>query len=227
MKNAILKSGSALRGVVLGVLVACAVSATAHAAVVVTVNPADAYVGYMNVFEIPANGGGYVFGSGWGTPDLTATFSGSDLTLGPNHINDPNSFWYTPAGGPGCTGNKTMEANMYVEPAGLAGQSLTFEGNVVANSLTSAHVARAFIRDFAPDFSSSVDYFVVLPPSGGFTVSASLINDPARHVQYGFQVKGPDVWVTDLAPYGFVTVGPVSATAVQKTTWGSLKALYR
>ncbi len=228
MKNAILKSGSALRGVVLGVLVACAVSATAQAAVSVTVNPADPYQGYMNVFEIPSNGGGYVFGSSWGTADLTATFSGPNLTLGPNTIGDPNPFWYTPSGGPGCTGNKTMEANMYVESVGvLTGQTLTFEGNVIANSLTSAHVARAFIRDFAPDFSSSVDQFVVLPASGSFTLTAALINDPARHVQYGFQVKGPDVWVTDLGPFGFVTVGPVSATAVQKTTWGSLKALYR
>ena len=31
-----------------------------------------------------------------------------------------------------------------------------------------------------------------------------------RHVQWGFQVKGVNVWVTDLAPYGTAVVGPAS-----------------
>ena len=28
----------------------------------------------MNVFELPANGGGFVFGSAWGIADLVASF---------------------------------------------------------------------------------------------------------------------------------------------------------
>src|ERR1700690_3079091 len=74
----------------------------------VNVDPGAAWIGYMNVFELPENGGAYVSGSSWGTADLCATFSGTTLTLTPNTIGDPSPYWYTPSGGPGATGNKTM-----------------------------------------------------------------------------------------------------------------------
>ena len=60
-----------MKSIVLGALVVGALSAsTARADVNVTVNPADPYLGYMNVSELPSNGGAFVFGSGWGTADL-------------------------------------------------------------------------------------------------------------------------------------------------------------
>src|SRR5690348_364543 len=91
--------------VLIGCAVLCALGRV-HAATV-TVDPSAPWVGFMNVSETPQNGGGYVFGSGWGTADLTATFAGPILTLGPNTIGDPNPFWYSPSGGPGSVGNKT------------------------------------------------------------------------------------------------------------------------
>ncbi len=191
------------RAMALAAVLGCA---SAAQAVSFTVDPAAPWQGFMNVFETPANGGAYVFGSPWGTADLNASFTGSTLTLSPNSINDPNSFWYTPSGGPGSTGNKIMDANFYVEPAGsLPGQTVTFSGNVLANSLTSAHTSIAFIKDFAPDFSSSVNSTVVLTP-GNFSISLNTINDPARHVQYGFQTVGACVWITDVAAFGNVQV---------------------
>ena len=72
------------------------VASSSTDAAIVTVDPSASWQGFMNVFELPSNGGGFVFGSGWGTADLTATFSGSVLTLGPNSIGDPSPFWYTP-----------------------------------------------------------------------------------------------------------------------------------
>ena len=214
-----------LKGVVLGALLACAMSAGIAQAVTITLNGADPYVGYMNVFDLSNN---FQWGSSWGVADNTATFSGNLLTLGPNSINDPNVYWYTPSGGPGAAGAKLMEANTYVEVTGpLAGQTVTFVGEVVANSLTAAHVARVFIRDFAPDFSSVVEQAVPMPTSGNFSVTLATINDPARHVQYGFQVKGVDVWITDRAPFGSVTVGPFEPTPTHTTSWGAIKATYR
>jgi hypothetical protein len=223
MKNLVLKA-------VLGAVVATSLCAAAALAtdVNITVNPADAWVGYMNVSEIPANGGAFLWGSGWGTADLCAVFTGSDLRLSPNTIGDPNPYWYTPAGGPGAVGNKIMEGNMYVEPAGsLPGVTLNFTGTVISNTLASSHVAKAFVRDFAADFSSVNEQSVVLPASGNFALTINTINDPARHVQWGFQIKGPDVWYTDLAPYGAVVVGPAQATPTTPTTWGKLKTMYR
>ena len=192
-------------------------SAPSSQAATVTVDPSQTWIGYMNVFALPSAGGGYQFGSSWGTADLTATFSGPTLTLGPNCINDPNAYWYTPAGGPGATGNKIMDASMYVEtPTNTYnGQTLTFTGDVLANTLVGSVDANgngwtsvAFIKDFAPDYSSSV---MVTAPlvNGVFSISLATINDPTRHVQYGFETVGPDVWVTDIAPYGNIQVTAV------------------
>ena len=180
-----------------------------------TVDPSASWVGFMNVFELPSNGGGYVFGSGWGTADLRATFSGPTLTLAPNTINDPATFWYQGGGMPGAPGNKIMDANFYQETTGLySGQTLTFTGNVLLNSLTTAHSAVAFIKDFAPDYSSFVSTTIPLNP-GVFSISLPTINNPARHIQIGFEMIGVDVWPTDVDPYGYVNI-----TAVPEPTFG-------
>jgi hypothetical protein len=193
------------------------VCGAAKADTTVKVDPTAGWVGFMNVFETPQNGGGYLFGSGWGTADLTAVFSGPVLTLGPNTIGDPSSYWYSPSGGPGAVGNKSMDASMYVEqPAGTyAGQTLTFTGNVLSNSLVgqvnqlgNGWTSVAFIKDFAPNYSSNISITVPLSP-GPFSISLAAINDPARHVQYGFETIGPDVWVTDVGPYGNVQIASV------------------
>jgi len=220
MKNRVLRS------VVLVALAVFALGAgIASADVTVTVDPATLTNGFMNVFELNNT---FLWGSGWGPADLTATWSGSDVTLGPNCIGDANEYWYIGGGAPGHPGNKIMEANLYAEPAGsLPGQNVTFVGYVLNNTLTSAHVATAFIKDFAPDFSSFNSTIIPLPTSGHFTLSLATVNDPARHVQWGFQVKGVCVWVTDLGPFGTATVGPASVVPASQTTWGRVKSLYR
>jgi hypothetical protein len=179
----------------------------ASAQVTVSVDPSASWQGFMNVFELPSNGGAYVFGSSWGTADLTATFSGPVLTLGPNSVNDTSSFWYTPSGGPGAAGNKTMDANMYVEDsATLPGQTVTFTGNVLNNSFINPYTTVAFIKDFASDYSSSTSITVPLTP-GVFSIS--LPTTLGTHVQYGFETIGPDVWVTDRDPVGYAQVSAV------------------
>ncbi|MEQ8838757.1 MAG: hypothetical protein RID07_18275, partial [Lacipirellulaceae bacterium] len=109
-------------------------------AVTVTVDGSAAWEGFMNVSELPANGGGFVFGSGWGVPDLVADIDAvnNTITTSPNTVGDPNEFWYQPGrpgddpmdpndnGGPGALGNKSMEANLFVNEVGtFAGQTLT------------------------------------------------------------------------------------------------------
>ena len=221
MKNSLLQS------VVLGLFAVGIIGASTANAVNITLNGADPYQGYMNVSNLPADGGAYQFGSPWGTADLDATFSGNVLTFTPNTIGDPNSYWYIGGGGPGAPGNKIMDANMYVEPAGsLPGQTVTFSGMILSNTLTSAHVCKAFIRDFAPDFSSFVDQSVVIGAQSTFSLTLDTINDPSRHVQYGFQMVGPDVWITDIAQFGSAVFGPTQAVATQPTTWGHLKSLF-
>ncbi len=170
------------------------------------------WLGFMNVFELPANGGGFVFGSAWGLSDLTASFDdgAGTVTMGPNTVGDPDPFWYQGGGGPGALGNKFMEANMYQEITGdYSGATVNFSGNVVDFSFTGAHQASVFIRDFAADYSSSVDVFADIDAAGNFSVSLDTIADAGRHVQWGIRVEGENVWVTDVAPFGNVVFGTV------------------
>ena len=207
------------------------IGAMTHArAVTYTVDPGASWQGFMNVFDIPQNSalgsyppnlGPYQFGSPWGTADLIATFAGPVLTLRPNSIGDPDPYWYIGGGAPGAVGNKIMDANFYQQFDGtLAGQTVTFTGSVLANSLVGSvnamgngWTAVAFVKDFAPDFSSSVSQTVALT-SGDFNVSLLTINDPARHVQFGFEVIGPDVWSTDNASFGNIQITAIPEPTV-------------
>lgn len=186
-------------------------------AVVVTAGNSTAtpaWLAFMNVTELPSNGGAYVFGSPWGIGDLRAEFDdvNAKLELFVNSINDPNPFWYIPAGEPGAVGNKNMDAVLYHQEVDgvLTGMSITFEGTVISNNLSPTHVAKAFIRDFAPDYSSFNEQVVELAP-GPFSITLDAEPDPARHVQWGFNVVGPCVWITDAGAYGSVVISTGTA----------------
>ena len=216
------------------------VNVTVVSAVTVYVDPSKAWLGFMNVFALGApgygieNAGGFVFGSGWATNDLCAIFSGSVLTLSPNKINDPDPFWYNSTG-IGSVGNKIMDASMYVEPSpSLPGLTVIFKGTCLANTLAigpagpvnpagNGWTCVAFIKDFAPDFSSSVSATTTLTNGMPFSIALATINDPARHVQYGFETIGPDVWPTDTALplYGNVQVGPANAVSITPSLSGA------
>ena len=189
-------------------------------AVTYSVDPSAAWIGFMNVFNTNGVGGygalgSYVYSSGWGTADLRASFAGPVLTLSANTIGDPNPFWYSPSGGPGSVGNKIMDASMYVEVGSLPGQTVTFTGEVLANTLSLGPVdangngwtSVAFIKDFAPDYSSFVSTTVALTP-GVFSINLNTINDPARHVQYGFETIGPNVWAGEPLSFNSITIVP-------------------
>jgi MYXO-CTERM domain-containing protein len=207
----------------------------------VTVDPSTLTTGFMNVFSVAGPGyglagaGGYQFGSSWGTADLVSSFSGTTLTLAPNTIGDASSYWYTPAGGPGAVGNKIMDANLYNETTGIyTGQILTFTANVLSstllapgniNAIGNGWTSVAFIKDFASDYSSSVSVTAPLV-NGVFSISLATVNDPARHIQYGFETIGPDVWVTDAGQFGTVIINPVpEPTSLALAALGAVGAL--
>ena len=110
-------------------------------------------------------------------------------------------------------GNKTMDANMYVEQTNtLSGQSVTFKGTVLSNTLVSPYTSVAFIKDFAPDFSSLNQTSIPLSP-GPFSITLNTAAGVGRHVQYGFETIGPDVWITDVGPKGLAQVTGVPEPA--------------
>lgn len=189
---------------------ACALFGTinqATAQVTVGVDPTQSWIGFMNVFSLPADGGGYQFGSSWGTPDLQASFAGTTLTLSPctNVWETTDTYWVK---ADGISPNKTMDANMYVQNDALAGQTITFEGDTLANSLVSPYTCVAFIKDFASDYSSSTSATAVLTPGQEFDFS--LATQVGDHIQYGFEMIGPDANPSTAASLGFVEVGQVA-----------------
>ncbi|MCB9351692.1 MAG: hypothetical protein H6573_29975 [Lewinellaceae bacterium] len=52
----------------------------------VVFNASDNWIGYMNVFQLPSNGGTYEFGSEWAVPDLKTNINVAEnsMSLQPN-----------------------------------------------------------------------------------------------------------------------------------------------
>lgn len=211
------------------------VGASAAQAVVVGVGPStDPWNTWMNVFVNPLNGGGE-WGSPWGQGDAGQYFDdgASTTTLFGTYINSNGTegddmYWYGewPAG-PGSTGRNTMESNFYYESTGVyTGVELTFEGTVLSNTLVPGYEATAWIKDFAPDYSGFILTEVVLG-TGPFSVTWNTINDPARHVQYGFSVTGLNMWLDDRASKGNVVIATPAPASIALLGLSGLAATRR
>jgi hypothetical protein len=171
----------------------------------VSVDAGAAWIGYANVFD-PATGD-FVFGEAWGVPDIKSVVdaAGGTVTLQPNFntYNAQDPFWVDPATGLGA---KIFEGNTYVEDNTLAGEELTFSGNVNSNTLDSEYDALAFIKVFNANYS--VLKIATAPLSGStFEVVFTDVN-PSEDavVQYGFQVIGLNANPDNEATLGSVVV---------------------
>ena len=158
----------------------------------VTTDSTQTWIGYMNVFGINSdqtpNYGAYQFGSGWGTADLRAFFIGTNcavLTPNINCYNPADAYWVNSDGTP----NKWMDASFYVQNDALAGQTITFTGKVLTNTLTGAASSVAFIKDFAPDYSYSTPVTANLVAGQTFTIT--LTTSAGHHIQYGYETQAP------------------------------------
>jgi hypothetical protein len=108
-----------------------------------------------------------------------------------------------------------MEANLFrTFPEGspelaalVTDGSLTFEGSVISNTFTSAHVAEIFVKEFGPGFASPVETAIPLVP-GAFSVGQA-ITGAGGEVQYGFRVTGINVWAGDQGPFGNAMIATV------------------
>lgn len=172
----------------------------------VFVNPSAGWIGYMNWFD-NNNGspGNYVSGGTWGTADLQASFAANELTLAPNtNVYDPaNSYWVNPDG----SGAKWMDANFYVQNDALGGQTLTFSGKVLDNSLVSPYNSVAFIKDFNSSYAVVASQTADLVSGQPFTITLATI--AGDHIQYGFETQGPDANPATVASLGAVTIAAV------------------
>jgi hypothetical protein len=201
--------------VLVGLTLSVLLSATAGLAdtVSVTVDPAHTWVGYMNVFNPPVGSGGYLWGSPWGTADLAAVFTGDQLKLSPNTncYNAADPYWVNPDG----SGAKWMNANMYVEPAGVLGKTLEFSGQVLSNTFVAGYSSQAFIKVLDPSQGWATILQVYTPLVGGqnFTLSLAIPDTAGLVPQYGFVTDGLVANPATVEQLGCVIVGPIPEPA--------------
>lgn len=177
----------------------------------VTIDGSGNWLGYANVFDLPADGGGFQFGSGWALGDIKSTVdSGTNaVTLQPNFntYNVADDYWTDPVT---LEGNKTFEGNTFLEDATLAGSELTFTGTVSSFTLDGAYTVIAFIKVFNGDFSVLKQEDVPLVDGMDFSVTYTNVEAADAVVQYGFQVVGPNANPADEATLGSVVVEAVA-----------------
>ena len=168
------------------------------------------YLGYANVFETIANGGAFVFGSGWGVADLKSVVDAGagSVTLQPNFNtygdNPGDPFWIDPATG---LGNKQFEGNTFVENnTNLIGSELTFTGGVASNTLDPAYVAIAFIKVFNADFSVLKLETAPLVAGQDFSITYTNVEPDDTTIQYGYQVLGLNANPADEDALGSIVI---------------------
>jgi len=176
----------------------------------VEVDASATWIGFMNVFETPANGGGFVFNSGWGIPELKTVIDvgAGTLTLQPNFNtyadNPTDPFWVDQTT---LEGNKLMEANTFVEDNSLVGSELTFVGSAPSNTIDPAYEVVAFIKVFNGDFSVLKEETTMLVAGETFSVNYTNVEGADAVVQYGFKVTGINANPADEGALGSVVVG--------------------
>ena len=166
------------------------------------------YLGYANVFETIANGGAFVFGSGWGVADLKSVVDAGagTVTLQPNFnaYNADDAFWVDPVTG---LGNKQFEGNTFIENnTNLIGSELTFTGGVAAYTLDPAYVAIAFIKVFNADFSVLKIETAPLVAGQDFSITYTNVEPEDTTIQYGYQVLGLNANPADEDALGSIVI---------------------
>jgi hypothetical protein len=168
---------------------------------------------FMNVFELPTNGGAFVFNNAWSVPALKTTLDGGNntITLQPNFNayseNPSDGFWVNQTT---LEGNKDMEASTVIQDNSLVGVPFVFTGNVASNTLDPAYNAYAFIRIFDGGYSLLEE--ITAPLTSGVDFSAVYNNTQAGavNIQYGFTVRGRNGNPANEAALGSIVVGPSS-----------------
>jgi hypothetical protein len=199
-------------------LVVCAIAGSAvHLnATTVTFDPSTFSGGYMSWTQIPTDQPGYggsFSGEGWGQSSLPVVFYNDTLTLYPNvntYDGIGDNYWVNADG----SGANIMDASVYANIDGgvLAGQSVTFTFDVVANNVSAPYSVDAWVKDFGPGYSFNGEQTVALTPGIDSVTYAMTGNDPGEIVQYGFEFIGPDTDPSSLAAtanYVTITAAPV------------------
>lgn len=166
----------------------------------------------------------------WGFPlaGLSATFSGGQWTMGAYSGTSPWDVDY----GLNIPNNRRVEAMLLGRvnegelPTTLLGQSFTFSGHIVSNTLVAPHKARIFVSNRDYDYYFNNEVVINAPASGNFSVTLPSVTLEGL-VEYGIIVDGPNLPSGDIAAAGKIVIGPELAVPSTKSSWSRVKSLYR
>lgn len=171
------------------------------------VDPSYTWLGYMNVYDLVGgnSAGSYLWGSPWAVADLPAAWVGQELRLSPNVSTwNPGDPYWVNNGQP----NKWLEANFYVDmgPA-WGGQTVSFSGVSLENSLVAPYTAVAFIKEFTSGYGWVGMTTAALSTGAPFSVSRSIA--PGNITQFGFMLQGPNADPATVAALGQVRIAMI------------------
>ncbi|MGO4818417.1 T9SS type A sorting domain-containing protein [Flavobacterium sp. W22_SRS_FP1] len=182
----------------------------------VTIDGSSELTGYLNWFN---KDGSYASGSAWGIADVkTVSDATADtVSLSPNFstYNTTDSYWSDGAG----KGNKIIEGNSFIENSALAGQILTFNGDVASNTLADGYTAIAFIKGLDPNNGYTDVLGITAPLVAGqaFSITTTTAISAGLIVQYGFTIKGLNGNPADEAALGKVVIGKIAVSEPSST----------
>ncbi len=202
---------------------------------VIEFNTSENWIGYMNVFEVPSNGGAFAFGTAWGVQDLKSTFDTvyNCVKLQPNfntYANNPTDpYWVNQTT---LEGNKEMEASTYLDlDTSYNGHGLVFEGYVQHLTIdTTLYDVNFFIKALDPSNSwqDALGGSKIIPitSTGYFSISATAAEmAPGLVLQVGFNVIGTNANPADEAMLGSVVIGSGPDTVAPVPLVASLPGL--
>ncbi len=183
----------------------------------VTVDATSALVAYANWFEL--DGTTYVNGSEWTVAELKTVVNSNDntLTLHPNfsaYGDGSDPYWAD-----GENGAKVFEGNTYVEDNSLIGETVTFTGSTMSNTLADGYDAIAFIKILSADYQLLQYLTVPLVGGEGFSLTSQTGTVAGAAIfQYGYSVTGVNANPAQEATLGnaVVSAQPLSVNEVVK-----------
>ncbi|HEV2328379.1 MAG TPA: immunoglobulin domain-containing protein [Verrucomicrobiae bacterium] len=191
-------------------------------------DPTKGWIGYMNWFNLPSQGGAYVGGGVWGTAALRANYNSAtqpytSLILQPctNVWETTDTYWVQ---ADGISPNKQMDANYYVQNDTLEGQNLTFSGNCISNTFGGAYTSTVFIKEFNASYTVVNSAVATAVTGQPFSINLQTGVAGGTHIQYGFETIGPDCNPTNMPNLG-VAIYQVQYPPIELSTPASQAAV--
>ncbi len=168
-----------------------AAAQTAIAQTTIQVDTRLPWDAWLNAYEISTPGAPPVVARPWPVWDVKADFFENVISLSPTTTIAQDFWWDSNWIKPDGTGTRDIQTILDYTRDDLGGQTVTFAGHCLANTLIPGQYAYAYVMDATADWSILTTSTVPLVAGQPFTVSQTI--QPGHHMQLGFGMVGPTI----------------------------------